>query len=248
MSHHVSHRSGKDELVTNLYESVIPSRFKQSAVRYKNYKRMRIDLPARVLVIGGSGSGKSNLVACLINAFGCFNKVLLVARELDEPIWKWLRHLFSKIEKKLGKQILFYTDDLAEVPDVKAFDPAEQTLIIVDDMINDKNLGKSNIPNIWTMGRKYGITSILISQSYYKVPMILRQNSNYIILKKVASLADLGRITREYNLDMDPKQLMHLYRHVVKTIKDFLLIDVNSNEPGMQFRNGFKPILRLPAH
>jgi hypothetical protein len=48
----------------------------------------------------------------------------------------------------------------------------------------------------------------------------------------------------EYNLDIDPKELVALYRQCVKSMEDFFLIDVNSRN-GETFRCGFEPIPRM---
>jgi hypothetical protein len=91
------------------------------------------------------------------------------------------------------------------------------------------------------MGRKYNITSMFLAQSYFRgCPQVLRQNSTYIVLKKVASNKDFNRICAEYGL-CDPKALLKMYRRCVRRMEDFLTISMNDRE-GRQFRCGFAPI------
>ena len=48
------------------------------------------DHPYRVLIIGGSGSGKTNTLINLINEQNDINKIYLYARDLNEPKYKYL--------------------------------------------------------------------------------------------------------------------------------------------------------------
>lgn len=233
--------SGKDELqIVNMY-SRLHRKYLPNTIKYRNYRRMRINLPARIAVIGSSGSGKTNLVVNLIRLFNCFSKIYLFARNLDEPLYKFLRDWFAKIEKKAKIQIFFYSNDIGEIPPVETMDPRQNNLVLFDDLINDKNLGKSNVPNYFTMGRKMNVTTIFISQSWFKIPQIIRQNLQYIILKKISSLKDLGRMIAENNLELDPKAFKRLYNQCVQTLGDFMLIDLDS-PPQLKWRCGFEPI------
>jgi hypothetical protein len=230
--------------IRNAY-TALPKRYLERSQKYKNYKHVGIDLPARILVIGSSGSGKTNWLISMIRIFGCFRRIYLFAKCLDEPLYRMLIDYFARLEKKLKTEILFYSNDITEIPTASSMAAdGDPVLVILDDLINAQNLMKSNVPDLFTMGRKSGITTILLSQSYFKVPQLLRQNSSFIVLKKVASSRDLVRICSEYSLGIDSKELIRMYKSCVKGIEDFMIISPNDYE-GKQFRCGFKPI-RVP--
>ena len=48
------------------------------------------DHPQRILIIGGSGSGKTNTLLNLINEQNDIDKIYLCARDLNEPKYKIL--------------------------------------------------------------------------------------------------------------------------------------------------------------
>lgn len=69
--------------------------------------------PFRAILVGPSGSYKSNTVLCIINACACFQKIILVAASgKTEPLYKFLKH-------KLGKQLVVL-DDIDQLPELKS--------------------------------------------------------------------------------------------------------------------------------
>ena len=48
------------------------------------------DHPYRIIIIGGSGSGKTNALINLINEQNDFDKIYLYAKDLSEPNYKYL--------------------------------------------------------------------------------------------------------------------------------------------------------------
>ena len=51
---------------------------------------MITDHPYRILIIGGSGSGKTNTLLNLINEQNDIDKIYLYARDLSEPKYEYL--------------------------------------------------------------------------------------------------------------------------------------------------------------
>ena len=62
----------KDIEILNMYETAA-KKYAHKSIQYKNLSKIQISLPTRMLVIGTSGSGKTNLVVNLIRIFGCFS-------------------------------------------------------------------------------------------------------------------------------------------------------------------------------
>ena len=56
------------------------------------------DYPYRILIIGGSGSGKTNALINLINEQNDIDKIYLHARDLNEPKYEYL----IKIREDVG--------------------------------------------------------------------------------------------------------------------------------------------------
>ena len=79
---------------------------------------------------------------------------------------------------------------------------------------------------------------IYITQSYYAVPKMIRNNMTYLIVKQVSSMKNLTMIARECSLGLDKKQLTEIYKHATSEIPSFLLIDLEG-DPKQRFRKNF---------
>ena len=92
-----------------------------------NEKWLRIpDHPYRILIIGGSGSGKTNTLLNLINEQNDIDKIYLYARDLNEPKYKIL------IKKRKDAEIKHLNDP-------NAFIECSNTMNDVYENINDYN-------------------------------------------------------------------------------------------------------------
>ena len=111
------------------------------------------DHPYRILIIGGSGSGKTNTLLNLINEQNDIDKMYLYARDLIEPKYKIL------IEKRENAEIKHLNDPNAFIECSHAMDNVYENihdynlsrkrkiLIVFDDMIADIMTNKISIHN-----------------------------------------------------------------------------------------------------
>ncbi len=102
----------------NNYYQLIPSKFKSSTknVSYPNYNKIKIDLPMRMLIIGTSGSGKSNALIDMIMNINAWPKIYLFAKNLKQPLYDWLIAMCDAASEKIGEQILFVSENTDEIP------------------------------------------------------------------------------------------------------------------------------------
>jgi hypothetical protein len=144
------------------------------------------------------------------------------------------------LEAKLKENVSFYED--GEVPDIKEFEEnTEQIFIIFDDLVNADKKVQQKICEFFLRGRKLHITSLYLSQSYFKTPKFIRINCGYIFLRGISSKRDLSMILRDYELGVDIKELMQIYKYAVAQPFSFLGIDVDAPEE-RKFRSNFKII------
>jgi hypothetical protein len=178
-----------------------------------------------MIIIGGSGSGKTNVLLDFIHkSSGTFNRICICCRTRDEPLYDYLSLKSPEIE--------FYEN--GEIPDINEFGKENNNLVVFDDLVLQKD--QSDIAEYYIRGRKKNITCIYLSQSYFKIPKLIRINCRYIILKKLSSIRDLKLILSEYSLDVNLNKITDLYNEATKDFTDFLLIDVNNNK----FTKNFK--------
>ncbi len=218
----------KSNEVPNIYES-IPDKF---ITKYHNPHKADhlIDIPFRMLIVGASGSGKTQLVVYLLSKMkNTFGNVKIFTRNKSEPIYLWL-------EKKLPASHLQIYEGLSELPslaknkegDVKGFDKGLQHLVIFDDLVLEKN--QAQIEEYFIRGRKIakGISLMYLSQSYFRVPKTIRINLNYVILKKLSSTRDLNLIMSDYSLGVTKEKLLKIYKHATAERTSFLLLDLDT--------------------
>ena len=148
------------------------------------------DKPYRILIIGGSGSGKTNVLLNWIENQPDIDKIYLYAKDSHEAKYQYL------INKREGVGIDHFNDLKAFIEDsndiqnvyknINYYNPNKENkvLIVFDEMIVDlihnKNLD-SIVTELFIRGRKLNISYFFITPSYCKVPKNVRLNTTYFL-------------------------------------------------------------------
>jgi hypothetical protein len=197
-----------------------------------------IKLPFRMIIAGNSGSGKTQTLLNLIyNMPDTFEKIFIVTKNKDEPLYNYL-------EDKLGKDGLTIKEGLTELPDVDSLDKEQNNLIVLDDLVNEPLKQQRPVAYFFIRARNKNASIIYISQSFYAVPKLIRDNINYLIIKQVSSMKNLTMICRECSLGIEKKQLKKIYDDATQKKQDFLLIDLEGDKDE-RFRKNFDEIYVL---
>ena len=182
----------------------------------------------------------------LIKNIGVFDKIILLAKHLDESLYKHLIETYRKIEKKMKVDMMLAIDDIRDMPTVSDCNEKENSLLIVDDMICENKKDLAKIESFWIAGRKKGVSMVFITQGYFHIPKKIRQNSQYVLIKKIDTPRDLKAILAECSLGIEPKELMKLYEHALAQGDPhtaFFMIDCETNKKSLKFRSQCNPIL-----
>lgn len=203
-----------------------------------NFKLHNIKLPFRSIIVGASGSMKSNLVLNLLRAFdGTFNRIELYCRCAKEPLYEFLQH---KLDKELFS-IYEGLDHLNEQDLNKYYDKDDQTLVIFDDLVQEPR--QHQIGEIYLRGRKLNVSCVYLTQKYFQVPKMVRGQTSYVFLKKISGKGDLRRILNETSLGATVEQLFNMYKFCLEqSPQSFLLIDLEASE-SKQYRLDFDKYL-----
>jgi ABC-type dipeptide/oligopeptide/nickel transport system ATPase component len=200
-----------------------------------HYDIHHIKLPFRMIIAGNSGSGKTQTLLNLIyNMPDTFEKIFIITKNKDEPLYNFL-------EDKLGEDGLSIKEGISELPDLDSLDKEQNNLIVLDDLVNEPTKQQRPICDYFIRARKKNCSIIYISQSFYAVPKLIRDNISYLIIKQVSSMKNLTMICRECSLGIDKKQLKNIYDDATETKQDFLLIDLEGDKDS-RFRKGFNEI------
>ena len=166
------------------------------------------DHPYRILIIGGSGSGKTNALLHLIKEQDDIDKIYLYAKDLSEPKYEFL------IKKREHSGTKHFSDSNAFVEYSNAMDdvyenidnynPSRQRkiLIMFDDMIADVMSNKkfrAIIKELFIRCRILNVSLVFITQSYFFVPKDVRLNSTYYFIMKISSRKELQNISINYS-------------------------------------------------
>jgi len=207
------------------------------------YKNHNIDLFFNSLMIGATGSGKTNCLLNLIHKFrNTFNHIYIFTKK-EEPLYTFLLQKIppEQITVKYGyKEFLDFDKD-------KFYG---QSLVIFDDMNAEPN--QKAIQEHFLRGRKLskpsggGCCSIYLAQSYYDIPKFIRNQCDLIFMIKVPSIENLYGILKEYSLGETKEQLQNIYNYccVDNTFGDFLLINLKSSKDKL-YRKNFNEYLNV---
>ena len=204
------------------------------------------DHPYRILIIGGSGSGKTNTLLNLINEQKDIDKIYLYAKDLSEPKYEYLIKNRSKAGRKHvnnGNVFIEYSNTMDDVhKNIDDYNPnrRRKILIVFDDMIADIMTNKkfqAIIKELFVRCRKINISLVFITQSFFSVPKDVRLNSKHYFIMKINKKRELQNITINHSADIDHKDFMKIYRECTKEPYNFLTIDTTlpSSNP-LRFR------------
>lgn len=230
--------------IRNFYEIIDP-KYLTSEVKYPNQDLVNMIIPLRCLIIGASGSGKTNILMNIITAINVFQKIYLFCPNHNQSLYNFLKDYYTDVEKKLKMKpgsILTIIETYDQLPNIDTdIDTSKNNLIIFDDVLAEGPAGIRAMQNIFTRGRTKNISAIMLSQSYFSVNTVIRRNADYLIMKRLNQITDLARIVREYSMGIGAKQLINLYYYATKKKLDFFMIDMVTTDEKYKFRINFNP-------
>ena len=186
----------------------------------------------RILIIGGSGSGKTNTLFNLINEQRDIDKMYLYAKDISESEYEYLiKNRETAGMKHLNDSKAFIEcsntmDDVYE--NIDGYNPNRKILVIFDDMIVDimtNNKFQSIIKDLFIRCRKPNISLVFIFQSYFSVPKDVRLNSTHYLIVKIINRRELQNIAFNHSTDIDYQDFTKIYRECTREPYSFLEID-----------------------
>ena len=183
------------------------------------------DNPYRILIIGGSGSGKTNELLNLINNQPDIDKIYLYAKDPLEAKYQYLINKRVKVGLKHyddPKAFIEYSNDTQDVyKNIEEYNPGKKRKVLIDfdDLIGDMiNNNKANqvVTELFIRGRKLNISIVFITQSYFKVPKEVRLHTTHFLIMTIPNKAELQRIAINHSSDIDFKYFMKTSKNVLQ--------------------------------
>ena len=100
------------------------------------------------------------------------------------------------------------------------------------------------VENYYIRARKLNCSVIFISQSYFKIPKIIRNNCSYMVLLKLSGNREVNLILSEFGLGVTKEELLQLYEYATKEKFSPLIIDMEADKE-QRFRKGLLQILGI---
>ena len=211
------------------------------------------DWPFRMLIIGPSGSSKTNTLLHLINNLHPIDKIYLYATDIHEPKYEYLINKRQQAGiKNLNDPHAFieYSDDMNYVlDDINNYNKNrdKKVLIVFDDMIADieynKNF-KQIIKELFYRARKINVSIVFITQSYFKALKDARLNSTHYILMRIGNKKELKRKAEEKSGHLDYKDFLKMYNYCMKEPYSFMTTDERPTAT-IPFKKNFHDLMNL---
>ena len=207
------------------------------------------DHPYRILMIGGSGSGKTNALLNLIKNQPDMDKIYLYAKDPCEAKYQYLINKSEKVGLNHYDDLNAFIECSNYMPDIYKnideynTDKERKILIVFDDIIADMTNNKklnSIVTDFFIRGRKLNISPVFITQSYFKFSKDVRLNSTHFFIMKIPNKRELRRIGLNHSPNINSKDFIKFYKKCTAEPYSFLVDDATlSSDNPLRFRKNF---------
>lgn len=161
----------------------------------------------RMLVVGQSGCGKTNLVINLIIEYTKWTNLYVVTMTPDQQIYDVLRNYDQEVQC-----VTFVSPD--ELNQELFDDMPPLSLVVFDDFMLVKNQDFPAL--VFSQGRHRKINSIYISQKFTETDLVIRQNANVLVM---------------FNIDKKSRECVHsMFVSADMELQDFKNIKLVNRE------------------
>ena len=219
-----------DEITNKLNKSKIS--------KLQNHELLPIH-PYRMLIIGGSGCGKTNILMNLIFKWLSYDMLVIISHSLYQPKYKILCEYADRFPQSIK-----CLDDVYEALDVN-FNPKKQNLVVFDDIMTDSK-SQPAIIKFFSQGRHNNISCIYLSQSFFAVPKNIRLNSTHYVLFEL-NPTECTEIHRRILSKLTKQQFVKIFQEATKEQYSFLYIDTVNPNTEMKIRKKFDQPINIEA-
>ena len=207
--------------------------------------------PCRLLIVGGSGQGKSNLALnMLYKPMLVFDKLYVYSSMLDQPKYKFLKRHYDLLDEMVEKEcdvkqktIMKWTDKLEGIDKIlDELDSDFKNLIMIDDFsCAPSKQEQAAIDILYTKCRHKNCSIMILTQLYFRAPASrpVRNNITQAILFQNYNAAELQLLQKELGSDLPRGEFKKLYNYILSKKYNFMVIDNETDDKRKRYRNGF---------
>ena len=135
--------------IRNYYRDVLPPRFLTPISTYPREGACRIRLNSRLILCGGSSSGKTTALFNIIDNMDCWDTVTIIAKTLQEDLWEWKIDQLQQMKERGKIQWYHVSNDLKSLPAVEHYDPKLRNLVIIDDFCKEAKAKLARLTDLY---------------------------------------------------------------------------------------------------
>ena len=200
----------------------------------ETYSENHLDLfqyPARIIAVGYSNSGKSDLVERLILKYQEKLKKVVICGLASHPLQR---------NKEIGSKVIVSPEIIDPIANEDTFDH-RGTLFVLDDIFIDAVKNRT-VVDTFTRGRHNNISCIFITQNLYmggKHARNISLNCSHFLLLRQRDLSQIQCLGRQIFGRERANQFVEIYKYAVYSRPyGYLLVDLGINTPeSLQFRS-----------
>ena len=218
-------------------------------------------IPFRTIIVGRSGTGKSNILSCMVALDSWYGKDFK-----GDNIYIWSgskgdRKMDNLIEyKEIPEENVFNSWKETEVAEVydnmvsewkEAIENKERphnTLYIIDDLFfsnqfRSEGTKNSMLNKIFQNSRKYNGNVIILAQKYSSISTPIRENANCLIAFG-ATNKQIDLIKSDFDY-LEQKGLFEkIYKRATEGKHDFIFINIDNPIEKRYLNSNFEPLLK----
>ena len=184
-----------------------------------SYKQLYEYMPNdtfRMLICGGSGSGKTNLLYhMLMKPLVRYDQIHLYAKNLEQDKYQDMIKNLNEISQSVGYNVLVCSNN--EIVPVENMENESQKIVIFDDFASEKN--QKPLIDYFIRARHKNCSVVYLSQSFYGTPKDIRLNCSHFCIYEFPSSNERNLISRELSVDKEQ------YMKATKKPYSFLYVD-----------------------
>ena len=142
--------------------------------------------PFRMVIVGDSSRGKTNLTMYMILSGKFFNKpdiIYYYGPNIEQDKIQYLKSISDKIKSKIGYDFIVLENDPHNIPYSDTYlDNYSKKLIIFDDLMSATKPVLKRITDHNIFGGQKNISSVFLAQSYIEIDQTIRLNPNYMVI------------------------------------------------------------------
>jgi hypothetical protein len=213
----------------------------------------------RMLVIGGSGTGKTNMVVQYIIRFMKIDRLYVCSKHLQQDKMVYLHKHFTELENAVNRKlkvkkkpenfkiIMTWASDLDSFPLVDELDPAYKNVVLFDDLVCEIDK-KDKIGNYYIRSRHKNCSIFYLAQSFFMIPRKVRLNTTLFSLFGLPSLTEVNRIWREVASDLTKTEFLEYFKEAIgeEDSYGFFFINTLEKKKFLKYRSGLDGLLIEP--